>query len=369
MKKSYYGLIALIVAIVTLGFVSLPSMAYGATDDVQNAAGFKVRAVLPDNQPNKALNYFDLSVDPGQTQVLEVELFNLRDEALTFTPRLNVATTNYNGVVNYDSAGKSDRSLQYKITDIARLEQKTYRVPANKSVIVRVDLAMPNTSFPGVIAGGLTFTPRVANTSSSTNNSGRAALEVQNRFAYTIALLLRSSAATATTVAPEFKMGTIDLGHITERNTIFANIRNTQPMYLAPVNMQAKVTRKGSTKVLYQHQKENVQVAPNTIVPFPISLNQQRFAPGLYTMAIQLRAGTQTWYFNKDFRITAQRARDLNRASVAAPTQEHNYWWLWLIAALILIAGIIFWVVYRRKKQEAERLRAQLQQQRTRKDK
>ncbi|MCD2256533.1 DUF916 and DUF3324 domain-containing protein [Lactobacillus sp. CC-MHH1034] len=331
-----------------------------AETETQSAADFVVKPVIPANQEDKNLNYFDIKVDPGQQQVLEVEVKNLRDHAITILPKLNVATTNYNGVVNYLSKGQADRTLAHRITDIAHLEANTYTIEPKSSTLVKITMAAPEQPFSGLIAGGISFRQKqddTTNNNSKQNN--RTSLTINNRFSYAMALLLRSNTGAAV-VAPNLKMGQVDLGHITAKNTIFANVRNVTPTYLSNVTVNTHVTRKGESDVLYRNRKGNMQIAPNSILPFPVQLNNQKFEPGQYTARVTVKSGTQTWRFNRDFRITAEAARKLNEAD-STPQPKDNRWLIWVAAGIILLVILAAILIYQMKQ---KKLKAQLQRER-----
>ena len=64
---------------------------------------FSVQAVIPENQIDKSQSYFDLKMQPDQSQDLTVELYNNTEKDLTISVTPNAATTNQNGVVEYNN--------------------------------------------------------------------------------------------------------------------------------------------------------------------------------------------------------------------------------------------------------------------------
>ncbi|MCJ7968766.1 MAG: DUF916 domain-containing protein [Lactococcus lactis] len=86
---------------------------------------FSVQAVIPENQIDKSQSYFDLKMSPGQIQDIQVNLYNDTDKDVTIEITPHAATTNQNGVVEYNTQNnKKDDTLKIAFQDIAKTEEE-----------------------------------------------------------------------------------------------------------------------------------------------------------------------------------------------------------------------------------------------------
>ncbi len=110
-----------------------------------------------------------------------------------------------------------------------------------------------------------------------------------------------------------------------------------------------------------------MQMAPNSNFSYPISLEGQRLEAGTYVLTSVAYGGKSEegqykveneegeeesylykWTFEKEFTVTGDVARDLNKKDV---TIETDYTWLYfLIGGLLLLLAFLLLLWYRRKK-------------------
>lgn len=91
-----------VVAVISVTLVGVSSTASA------NQMNFAVIPNLPDNQVDKNHSYFDLQLDPGQTQTVSVTLRNDTDKDVVVAITMARATTNTSGVVQYSSTSDAD---------------------------------------------------------------------------------------------------------------------------------------------------------------------------------------------------------------------------------------------------------------------
>ncbi len=118
---------------------------------------FAVTAVIPENQVDKNQTYFDLKMEPGQKQTLQVQMKNDTDKEVVVETHANAAITNSNGITDYSVIDPQlDSTLKIPFSKIAKVQKET-KIPAKSTVTLDVNIEMPNESFDGVILGGLYF--------------------------------------------------------------------------------------------------------------------------------------------------------------------------------------------------------------------
>jgi len=99
LKKMKKNIVLTLLATITL-FIPImkPVMAEEGDNGANNVS---VSTNIPDNQIDKNQTYFDLLMEPGKEQELEVVLRNNTDKEVTMLADVNTAITNDNGVVDY----------------------------------------------------------------------------------------------------------------------------------------------------------------------------------------------------------------------------------------------------------------------------
>lgn len=331
---------------------------------------FGVTPLIPDNQIDKDKTYFDLRFDPGQKETVYVQLQNDLDHEVKVDVSVSPASTNSNVIVEYSKANaKRDKSLKYDLTKLVEAPPQVALAP-HSAVKVPFAINMPDTGFSGVIAGGITFKEDPSDTKKTTDSSKGSGLAIENEYSYVVALLMRQN---TDAVAPNLQLHDVKPSQLNARNVIMANLQNDRMTYINQVTVDAEITEKGDSQVLYQDHKDSLQVAPNTNFDFPVPLKGQPLKPGDYHIKLVVNGnknpdGTYTrgkdaegkdirfsnqWVMEKDFTITGDVADELNAKDV---TIKPDYTWLFLLIGLLLVlaAMLIIWLIIRRRKKNEE---------------
>lgn len=304
---------------------------------------FSVQAVIPENQVDKSQSYFDLRMTPGQSQDLMVDMRNDTSEAVTVNVLPNTATTNQNGIVEYnDTSSKRDSSLTTGFKDIATTE-KEVSVPAKSQKQVKIHVQMPKEEYQGTILGGIYFSEKDSNDAQKDKSKGS---QIVNKYAYVIGVKLTES---DTPVQPELRLNTVQAQQVNYRNVIAANIQNYKPTILKDLKIEGKVYKKGGSDVLYSESKENLRMAPNSNFDFGISLQNKPFKPGKYTFKGVAHSGDREWKFEKDFEIKGKESSKFNKEAVSL---EKDYTWIYILVGgvVVLILLLVILVLLRKLK-------------------
>ncbi|OJG71511.1 hypothetical protein RV12_GL001519 [Enterococcus quebecensis] len=313
---------------------------------------FSVSAVLPENQINKSKSYFELLMKPGQVQELEVMMNNSLDREVTVVNHANSAITNDNGIVDYSIDNPElDSTLKSPFSKIAEVEKET-TIPPKSSKKVKIKVTMPEESFDGVILGGLHFTEKE---DKSKDNKNKAGVQIENRFAFAIGVLLKE---TDKEVKPETKLGKIEASQINYRNVVKANIQNTQPVIMQNLDVTARVTKKGKKETLFETNKEGLRMAPNSNFNYSINWENQEFKAGKYTLHMTATDGSDKWDWSKDFEISGEEAKKLNDRAVELE-KDYTKWYIIGAAAGVLVLLIVtyaFGQYVTKRKQKKRRM-------------
>lgn len=333
-----------VITLVTMSFFGL-----GGTNVQAAELNFSVTPSIPENQVDKTKTFFDLLMEPEQEQKVEVKLRNDTDKPVIIETKINSATTNLNGVVEYGATKtKQDSTLAYNLADLINVDEEV-TIPAHDEITLPLKIKMPKENFAGILAGGISFQEKDTDEKQTTDGEGIA---IQNKYAYIVGIVLRVD---PTEIQPDMLLTKVAPAQVNARNVINANLQNPTAMFINQLKVTAEVTRKGSKDVLFSSKKEAMQMAPNSNFDYPIALSGKKMEAGKYTLKLTAESKGEKWEFEKDFEIDADTAKKFNQQDV---TIEEDNTWLYLLigAGLILLAIIIFLIImYRRKKKkEAE---------------
>ncbi|MEI5991692.1 hypothetical protein A5881_003229 [Enterococcus termitis] len=342
------------ILIVTIGLFFSPSTNHAEEKQNNNpagATGFTYSITFPDNQIKKDLGYFKLQMEPGKNQQISIALSNPGTEKVTIDVKLNGAKTNQNGVIEYgESTIKNDPSLPFDFTNIVTGPESVELAPGETKNL-DLTIQMPETSFDGVIAGGIQLMR--ADQNGTTSNEGGS--KIINQYAYVIGVVLQE---TEKVLAPNLELNSVKAGQSNYRNAIFINYSNVMAAYLNDMTAEVQIKPKGKDTVLYERKQTAMRMAPNSFIDFPVSMNGERMVAGDYVANILVTSGDKKWEWTKDFNISDKDANKFNERDVGLVQEKGLDWKLIaLIVAGVLVLIILIFViirVLRKKKQEKE---------------
>lgn len=336
--------------IIIIGFVPVKAIAQ------DGSMNFSVTAVIPDNQIDKTKTYFDLKMKPGQVQELEVLMNNPLDQEVIVENHANTAITNDNGIVDYSNSDpKLDETLKAPFSIISEVEKET-TIPPKSSKTLKIKVTMPDEELDGVILGGLHFTEKEDKAKEAKENAG---VQIKNRFAFAIGVLIRQN---DTVIKPDLKLGEIRPSQVNYRNVLKANVQNIQPVIIQDMEVDVRVTKKGSKESLLEQKKTGIRMAPNSNFNFGISWENQEFKAGKYTLNMNVSSGTEEWKWSKDFEISQKEAKELNEKAVELKVDNTKWYIIGGIVGVIVLMLVTFSLsqyISKRRRRKRKRLKAE----------
>ncbi|MBW9283948.1 DUF916 and DUF3324 domain-containing protein [Enterococcus faecalis] len=285
---------------------------------------FSVETEIPENQIDKTKTYFDLMMKPDQEQILKVRAANSTDENLVIDVSVKSATTNSNGVIEYgESLTALDKSAPADLSEIIQLKDggESVELPAKSEKVDETkDKQKENTN----------------------------GLAIENRYAYTVAVLLREN---ETVVQPELSLEKVEPTQRNARSVISATLLNHEAAYLQSMKVTANVKNKKTNNVILEKEQEDMQMAPNSIFNFPIPYEENEMEAGTYVLAMTVEGSGKKWQFTKEFTISKEEAETFNEKDVTVKKTESKLIYL-LIGLLILLLIICLFIILRLKKQK-----------------
>lgn len=335
-----------------IGIVPMKTLATSGEGEI--STGFTYTLNFPENQIDPNLNYYNLMMNPGQTQEISLMLSNPSTETITVGLQLTGAKTNINGVIEWTTAGlENDTSLLFPFEDIVSGPDNV-ELAAGETKEVQLTIAMPETSYEGIIAGGLQLLKEGQEEDAASNTDGGS--QVINKYAYAVAIILQESDVSLT---PDLQYNRTYAGQSNYRNSMFVNLSNVVATFLNDLTIEAQISKQGSNTVLYEAKSTSMRMAPNSFIDFPVNMNGDRMEAGTYTAHVLATSGEQRWEWTEDFEISEDDANNFNERDVGLEQDTSIDWKL----IAMVVAGFLIVVVFlmvlirvvRKNKQKKER--------------
>lgn len=324
----------------------------GAKIGLADEMTFQVEPQFPDNQMEKN-GYFDLLMKPDQEQVIRIKVSNTGKKDVKISPKVYVARTNSNGVVEYgNSADKSDKTLPYDITELVTPLKEDSSIAPNKTEELQFKIKMPKEPYKGSLVGGIILEDKNAKEKAESENEG---MNIVNTFSYSVAIVLKESEEK---LAPNLTLGKVEANQDNARNVVAATLHNPVATFINQVKIDAKVFKQGKADQTVLHSiKSSMQIAPNSYFAYPIPYNGKKMVPGKYTldMVVSTNKGDE-WKFKRDFEITRDEAKKFNDKDVSIEPEEETNWIL--IAGIIIgviIILLLIYLIYRKKQKDNDK--------------
>lgn len=344
--KKIQLIVLLIVGVIIGGGVPLIANAASAGD-----IGFNVSAQIPKNQINKKNSFFDLRMKSGQTEKLQVKVFNISNEDVTVKAAIHTAWTSTGGAIEYVKPAKTfDSSLRYKMSDISKIQGKqTITIPAHKSRVVTANVKVPKTNFNGVILGGWYFERK----DSKVTGTVKGASNMTNKYSYVIGMKYTLGQVPN----PSMSLGKVEAGLGNYHRGVIADLRNTTAVIIPNLKMDTTVTNRDGGSVVKHVKKENVQMAPNTTFKYAMLYGKTPMKAGNYHLHMVVKNTDRKWVFDRNFTITQAQASKVNKDSVE--TAGISIWLLVALGALgmlllILLILLIIYLIRRRRRDDED---------------
>lgn len=341
MVKRFFS--AAVCLLVVSGMVFLQGSAAAFTNQ------FGVKAVIPDNQVDKTLTYFDLRVAPGMEQTIQVKINNSSAESITAYTSVFPATTSRDGVISYSEPGEGARP-PVSVDDFCRVRQKEVVIAAGSSQMVDIDIKMSEDEFDGVILGGILIWAEEADASESKNTE--SALLLENRYQYVVGLRLSQNDLE---IKPDFAYEGTKAETRNYRPVFSISLRNLEPYIASGMKLDADIYKDGETAVYKNLSLESASMAPETAGEFLVEAGE-RITAGDYRLHMVVELDGEKWEWDERFTVSPADVNDMDRDNILSEAGSSNMWLIILIAVLIvLILFLLFFLLWKRRQDKEEK--------------
>ncbi len=331
------------IGLVLCGSMLLVALVVPAAAQEIDTVGFSAKAITPENQVDPNLSYFDLRVRPGDTQTISVYLTNEGKTDIIVDVALRAASTNRNGVIEYQIPAAPDETLVVPFDTISKTNPEI-SVPANSAATVNVEIRVPEQPFSGTVLGGIVLTKR-------TDGTAESAVGIDNRFSYVIGVKLTEDSAA---VAPEFRIKSVEPTLVNYRSAMSVGIQNRAPLIIKNANVTVDLYQGSNTTPLLSVTKAPVDFAPNSVFPLPVEWNDLKMDPGAYHVAVKLNHEGKMFELTQDFTVGQQEANQVNQGTLFPPASNAFDRWLWpVVTIVLLIAAFLLFFFWRKSKKDS----------------
>ncbi|MET3562839.1 Fe-S cluster assembly iron-binding protein IscA [Enterococcus rotai] len=312
--------------------------------DEKEHLGYTVSMVQPKTQIDPKRSYFYIQTRPNEPQNIEVRIKSTKKEAVKIKIFSQNAITGNNGTIDYtEELADKDASLTSPITEMVKVETPEVTVENFEEKTVKITIMPPKESYKGVKMGALVF---------ALDQGQEAKNGVATEFSYRIGLITSES-------GDEFTNGeTLNLTEAKAsikrgKKMVLATLQNPEPKTVEGLTVSAELTKKNSEKVIKKKNVKNYAMAPNSHVDFEIDWGTNTLPSGKYMITLAIHSDYQEWYLQKEFTITNQQAKTINKESAFKIITPK---WGQLTAIALLFFTLInsCWLMARRRKWEME---------------
>lgn len=305
--------------------------------------GYSVRAIIPENQLNLEVTYFDLRVEPNQKQVINVEILNSSQEDIEIDIHITNPITNSNGLIDYTNVeAKPEESLKIPITEIATVEEKTVSIQAGKSMILPIYLEIPKEEFSGIILGGIYFEKKT----DKDEEKNKEGVQITNKYSYVIGLKLKE---VDIDVEPALLLTSVKPALVNYRTAVKAKIQNSAPTIVEKLAING-IVYNSKGKEVRRIDVEDYRMAPNSSMDFVIDWKKEELKPGKYTLSLHANSGMRNWDWEEEFTIPKEQAQLLNEKAIDIYKDYSLAIYLGFSLIVLILLGIIVWLVRRNKQ-------------------
>lgn len=328
---------AFLLALIILGWFGFESKSSATAPE------FSVKTILTENQRDVSVSYFDLLLDKGATEELQIEITNSSERELTVGLQATTAVTNINGLIDYTiDVEEPDDSLKIDFKEITSIKENEIIIPSGESRILTALVQLPNEQvFDGILLGGLTISENgLSHGSTETEN------QITNRFVYSIAVMI---AQNEETVHPDLSLKSVEVEQRNRRNIIVGNIQNRASTIVNHFDVEATIFKEGEANPLFHEERVDMRMAPNSTLAYGVGTNNQPLSAGTYEMHMKATNGEEEWEWIESFTITNEKAREMNNSAVELE-KDNTRLYLFIAGIVIAVLFIVILVLMNREK-------------------
>ncbi|MSD83851.1 DUF3324 domain-containing protein [Lactobacillus curvatus] len=308
----------------------------------QEHIDFEVEKIKSNRQVNQENRFFDLGIEPGKRETIQVLIHNFSDKSIKVHSEIDNSLTQQGGGIIYRPTKDGIvRATSHTLMDVAKVHRADRLIALGPDEVkkVSVTIAMPDEQTKGMIYGAwhfIEYGQKEANNHSS----------ISGNYAYNMGIVLRGKPYE---IYPELKYQGVNPTVRNGHPALGIQLNNVKAMAIKDAKVKAVVYKEGFFKDKRVYETDSVDIAPNSQWIVPISWAFDRLKSGRYNIAISVKGNSywnqlpMSWHFKKKITINQQQADKINQASVKKPVNK----WAYVATASGILMLVSFGLVYR----------------------
>lgn len=292
--------------------------------------GFSAQVIPPKTQIDKKTPYLDLQMSPSEKTRITVKVKNTSLEyPLKIHVNYSSAKTNSEGIVEYVPYDTPiDQSLRFNFENIVE-GPSDFELAPNEQKDLFFEIKMPREQFDGYIAGGIELVQVVNNDSPD---------GVETEFSYIIGAKISQN---NNKVTEEIKYRNIQTGTQNNEPAIITSLANTSNDYIEGMEIDVSIKKRGTNKNLLTKSKKNMRMAPNSMILFPVKIDNKAVTTGKYTATIQVK--TKEGFQDKWTKAFFLNLKNDGKYQISTPKEKmRNHYGkkIFLVVVVIVTLGV-----------------------------
>jgi hypothetical protein len=319
-----------VIAICCLLFCWIPVSTFAEESTVP----LEIEPIYPDNQRKDTKGYFDLLVQPGQQQTVELSVTNNLEEEITLSGSTANAYTHPSGGMLYGQGidSESTRLLEDAVHLVDYIKIKdTITIPAQSTVNVSIEILVPEEEGTTFLGGVLLTTQPMSIETQESTEKDTANVILNTETTYTVAVQLNLS----NEETPDFSLG--NAGFINETGEIFIEMSNNAHLIQEEILGTYSVTDQEGSE-LFSGEIPTFKMAPKSQIRYSIPWGNDRIEDGEYTLTVNGSAGGSEFTSTETFSIEnkdVQEYADKNLPKANTSGGQGIPVWVWITGAIV----------------------------------
>ena len=293
---------------------------------------FSIRNILPENLESEDSTFFNLRMERGQEQFIEVEIRNNTNETIHIEVSLYTAVTNQEGRVEYQRVPHELNSISlHNLEDIITVDSPIEIEPYGV-VSVHPHIKMPEEGYNGVLGGALKFT-RVKNEKPLVGEGS-----VINTYSFMTGVMLHQG----TPKEPEIIFGNMDLSFEEKEVVIVTNFQNIKKAFVGEMEIEIQIKNLETDQLVFEKRQKNMSMAPVSHFDYAVPIDRDVFTGSNYLIKYRIESRGITWEFQENISFF-ETSLQVNEEMESAGEQLQGFSWFVFFVGIGMGVGVILW--------------------------
>lgn len=312
---------------------------------ITNETPVVIEALLPENQIDKSVKYFDLRLKPSDKQKVSIKITNISEKPINFKLVYSNAKTTSEGVIEYSENHdlKLNTPSGYSFVEVVSGPSELV-IPAKDSKEAEFQINMPKESYDGSIAGGVEFIQEV-------DQKEQGALVAQR--SYLVGFKLTE---TDKKLPVDIDLGKTMVGIKNYKNAIVVPMINLTGEYVEELSVNTEIIDESNQTIVLQSEKKKMRMAPYSTLELPLYIEDGLLDVGDYGIRVKVTAkGNFSKDWQQSFTVT-NKDREIMKENqklwLGNRSLYKTVFFLLLIITLVTLLAVSFKIKHDFKKKK-----------------